>query len=526
MTSDEAFTRIVRGHPWIVAICIALPLLAVVVLQAVKQPAYSSATRVQVTTQLAGSTTEADAASNRAIAIVTSPSVVDQALAGAGMTEDPTTFVANSVQVNRIGVSPIVEVLVTTDNARDSVSIATSLGSQLVDILNQEAQGATQDALNLVDSEISTVQAQRTAVATKLLAVPAGTPAPALTAQLAALDSQLAALNSQRSSLVVQAAAPPLARTIDPATTPQTPNPSGLLSQLGLGLVLGVLLALAAAGLVEALRPKVSAQAAARRLEVPYLGDLGSHAGTPLVPIHRRVAELAQAAGAASVVVTPVGRVTAAQAAAVSYLIASALHTESAKGPSGAAGSRVLVMPLGNGQEGDVRGEPVGESLEWRPVEVAEIGVTTDPRTGFVALASHHTPVSRLRSLQAQIEASGRPLLAVVGVRGHLGESPSTIAPESGVPGRPEPKGPNGVAGPVRTGSPSPERPDADVRERSEVSQARPNTANRTNGAAAPGRPANGTVKPGQPTKPPATTAGQPKPTGTPAGDSPGSRRG
>ncbi len=523
MTSDEAFNRVVRGHPWIIAICIALPLLTVVALQAVKQTTYSSATRVQVTTQLAGSTTEADAASNRAIAVVTSPSVVSQALASAGMTDDPTKFVAQSVQVNRIGVSPIVDVLVTTDNAQDSVKIATSLGSQLVDILNQEAQDASQNALNLVDSEISTVEAQRTAVAAKLLAVPPGTPAPVLTAELAALDSQLAALNSQRSALAVQAAAPPTARTIDPATTPETPNPSGLLPQLGLGLILGVLLALAAAGLVEGLRPRASAQAAANRLGVPYLGDLGSHASTPLVPIHRRVAELARASGATSVVVTPVGRATAAQAAAATHSLAAALQAEIEKGTSEETGSRVLVMPLGSGQDVDGTDEAVGEALEWRPVEVADLGATTDPQSGFVVLTTHRTPVSSLRSIQAQIQASGRPLLAVVGIHGHLAASPSTGTPAGGTPSHLYVREPSRQ--PASPSTPQ-GRPGADARTSNGAGAARSPGAGSTNGAAVRGRSTGIPTKVGQATGPSAATPGQPKPTGAQSGNSQESRRG
>lgn len=513
MTSDEAFTRIVRGHPWIITICIALPLLVVVVLQVGKQPAYGSATRVQVATQLAGSTVEADAASTRAVAVVTSPSVVTQALATAGLTEDPTKFVAQHVVVNRIGVSPIVDVLVTTDNAQNSTKIAASLGSQLVDILNQEAQASSQEALTLVESEISTVQAQRNAVATKLLALPAGTTAPALTAQLASLDSQLAALNTQHNTLAVDAAAPPLARTIDPATTPDAADPTGLVQRLGLGLLLGVLLALAVAGLVESLRPKASSRAAADRLEAPYLGDLGSHASTPLVPIHRRLAELAREAGVTSFVLTPVGRANPAQAAEATHLLASALQAEVEKGTSAVAGNRVLVMPLGDGAETEATDSALDAELEWRPVDTADLGATTDPQSGFVVLVAGRTRVSDLRSVQAQIRASGRPLLAVVGIRGHLRASSSPNPLGAGTPDQPK-VSPPGTRGP---GTPP-------------ASQGRPEMTTPAAGTPSPaGRnhigSTNGTTRAGHATKTSAPSS-QPIPTRGPAGNRQEPRRG
>ena len=510
MTSDEAFTRIVRGHPWIITICIALPLLVVVVLQVGKQPAYGSATRVQVATQLAGSTVEADAASTRAVAVVTSPSVVTQALATAGMTDDPTKFVAQHVVVNRIGVSPIVDVLVTTDNAQSSTKIAASLGSQLVDILNQEAQISSQEALTLVESEISTVQGQRNTVATKLLSIPAGTTAPALTAQLASLDSQLAALNTQHTSLAVAAAAPPLARTIDPATTPAAADPTGLAQRLGLGLLLGVLLALAAAGLVEGLRPKANSRAAADRLGAPYLGDLGSHASTPLVPIHRRLAELARAAGVTSFVLTPVGRANPAQAAEATHLLASALQAEVERGTSGVAGNRVLVMPLGDGPETEATDSALDAELEWRPVDTADLGATTDPQSGFVVLtAGRRTRVSELRSLQAQIQASGRPLLAVVGIRGHLraGSSPRPVGP--GTSDKPKVSPPS--SGTPGTPPSSQGRPEVTTPAAGTPSPAGRNHIGATNGAT------NGTSKAGHASKTSAPSS-QPMPTRGQAG--------
>jgi hypothetical protein len=274
---------------------------------------------------------------------------------------------------------------------------------------------------------------------------------------------------------------------------------------------------------VEALRPKVSAEAAARRLDVPYLGDLGSHAATPLVPIHRRVAELAQAAGATAVVITPVGRATTAQAAAATHILAAALQAEAEKGASEEMGSRVLVMPLGNGHEEDVADEAVGEALEWRPVEVADLGATTDPRSGFVVLTTRSTPVSSLRSTQAQIQASGRPLLAVVGIHGHLAASPSTGALDGGVPGHLSVREPSRQMGNLSTPQ---GRPGAEAPTPNGAGAARSTGAGGANGAGGHGRSTGGSAKAGQASRPSAAAPGQSKPNGVQVGNTQESKRG
>jgi hypothetical protein len=441
VTSSEAFSRIVRGHPWIIGICLALPLLLVGLTQWHRGVDYTSVSRVQVAAELAGSTTEADAASSRATAIVTSPSVVATALGTAGIKADATKFAAEHVAVTRIGVSPVVAVSVTYGSANKAQEVAQSLSTQLVDSLNSDVQTNAQEQRDLINGQIRTAQAQLDRVTSQLLASPHSTQ---FLARQQVLGAQLGALRTERSQLAISATQPPVAKLIDPATSPHTQTPSGLLQQLGLALLFGALLGLAVAGVVESLRPHVPSPAeAARKLAVPHVGDFGSKAKPPLVSPARRLAELARASGVASVVLLPVSPLRDSAAIIAADRLAADSVDDREQDGAAPNGHRVMVVPLDDRHRADRQSVDLGELLRWRPLDADDLAAANDPLAGFVLLVTARTRMADLRQMQDELDGSGRPLLAVLGVRGRL---------EPRAPGTPR-----------ATGSPTaaPSKPDA-----------------------------------------------------------------
>src|SRR5450631_559132 len=127
MTIDEAFHRVVRGHWLLIAICVVLPVAAVLYLGGKQPLTYEAVGRVEIGTTLASSNVEADALSNRALGIVTSPGVVQRALLTGSLKVDPVQFAIDHISIKRIGVSPVIEVVVTQSNPVRAAVIAASL---------------------------------------------------------------------------------------------------------------------------------------------------------------------------------------------------------------------------------------------------------------------------------------------------------------------------------------------------------------------------------------------------------------
>jgi capsular polysaccharide biosynthesis protein len=430
VTSDEAFSRVVRGHPWIIGICLVLPLLVVGLTQLGRGATYASVSRVQVAATLPGSTTEADAASSRATAVVTSPSVVARALAEAGLSGDPTKFATEHVAVTRIGVSPVVAVSVTTASPATAQQVASSLSSQLVAGLNSDAQTNARHALALVNGQIAKAQAARNRVAQHLLVSPTGPQAASNQSQLPGLNDELNALRTERAQLAVAAEQPPVAKLVDPATRPDTTVPSVLLQRLGLALIFGLLLGLGIAALVESLRPRVPSPGdAARRLGVPHVGDLGSAASSALVAPARRLAELARESGVTSVALVPVPPLSRTKAVgAAAQLAADPLGVLNQAGRV-APGHRVLVVPLADSHQGSEQTGRDDEPVRWRPRDADDLDAANDPLAGLVVLVGTRTRASDLRRVEDEVRATGRPLLAVLGIRGRL--EAAAAAPET-----------------------------------------------------------------------------------------------
>jgi len=118
MTIDEAVHRVVRGHWLLIAICLLLPVAAVFYLGSKQPPMYEAVGRLQFGTALASSNVQADAASTRALGIVTSPGVVERALVDGGLDVDPVQFAIDHIDIRRIGVSPVIEVAVSPEEPR------------------------------------------------------------------------------------------------------------------------------------------------------------------------------------------------------------------------------------------------------------------------------------------------------------------------------------------------------------------------------------------------------------------------
>lgn len=276
MTIDEAVHRVVRGHWLLIAICLLLPVTAVLYLGSKQPVMYEAVGRLQFGTALASSNVQADAASTRALGIVTSPSVVERALAEAGLQVDPVQFSSDHIDVRRVGVSPVIEVAVSQESPDRAVVIAKSLTNQLLDFSNAGDRKAETDRVVSLDSTIVTLTKQRDALIPKLATASLGGQL-SLQAQINAIQTTLVDDLRQRSDLIVAAASRSSTVLLDAVRTPTVPLSKGTGQTAALAALLGLIGGLGLAAGLETLRPTLrNPKAISYAVGAPVIGHLAS----------------------------------------------------------------------------------------------------------------------------------------------------------------------------------------------------------------------------------------------------------
>jgi capsular polysaccharide biosynthesis protein len=274
MTIDEAFHRVVRGHRLLIAMCLVLPVAAVFYLGSKQPVMYQAVGRVEIGTTLASSNVEADALSTRALGIVTSPGVVERALATSGLTVDPVQFAIDHIAVNRIGVSPVIDVTVTQENPVRAALIAQSLTNQLLDFANAGGRNATTGRIETLSSTILSLTRQRDGLIPRLAtATPGGVYS--LQAQINAIQTTMADDLRQRSDLVVASASMSSTLLLDAVATPSVPLPQGTNQMAALAALLGLIGGLGIAAVLETLRPTLrNPKAISYAMGAPMIGHV------------------------------------------------------------------------------------------------------------------------------------------------------------------------------------------------------------------------------------------------------------
>ena len=276
MTIDEAVHRVVRGHWLLIAICLLLPVAAVFYLGSKQPVMYEAVGRLQFGTALASSNVQADAASTRALGIVTSPGVVERALVDGGLDVDPVQFAIDHIDIRRIGVSPVIEVAVSQKSPDRAALIAKSLTNQLLDFSNAGDRKAETDRVESLDGTIVTLTRQRDALIPKLATATLGGQR-SLQAQINAIQTTMADDLRQRSDLIVAAASRSSTVLLDAVRTPTAPLSKGTGQTAALAALLGLIGGLGLAAGLETLRPRLrNPKAISYAVGAPVIGHLAS----------------------------------------------------------------------------------------------------------------------------------------------------------------------------------------------------------------------------------------------------------
>ncbi|NUO90679.1 MAG: hypothetical protein HOQ18_07625 [Dermatophilaceae bacterium] len=370
MTIDDAFGRVIRGHWLVILLCIVAPYAAVSYLSRGEPDVYEAVARVQMGTELAASNVQADATSQRVLGIATSPGVVRSALDKARLREDPNDFAVHYIDVRRVGVSPVMEIVVTDTNPARAATIARSITADVIKVSNVGDQPTSNQRRQAVQNQLDTLARQRSRLAARLSNVdPKGGTALAIQAQLTSLTTAQAELERQMSDLNLAAPSPSHAVLLDPVRVPSVALPRQDTQRAALAGLVGALVGGGLAAGLEALRPRLrSGRSIARALEMPHVGhlprlDLSRRTTNAAGPVADRLALLARRYDASDVLAVLVKPRDEASARPVAAL----LGPDPQKGPH-----RVPCSVVGRGWV-DPGDSPVVAVLSPRHVRVRDL---------------------------------------------------------------------------------------------------------------------------------------------------------
>ena len=258
MELEEAFRRIVGQH-WRLIVCFTVVGVAVTLFVHLQSnPTYTASARLVLDTPDPKSRTEAGAIADTAEAIATSPAQVQAALARIGVQRDALNVANHGVTVRPLGTSGVLQLSVKDRDAKAAAAIANSLAVQVIHARLGVSSGALQRALATISKQIDDLGGGTSSVDVQ----------------------QRSALEAERANLLSNAAFRPKPTVISPATTPRHADSSRWVPDLALGAILGLILGVGIAGLLELIRPTlVGDDALTRELGVPLLGRLHSDPG-------------------------------------------------------------------------------------------------------------------------------------------------------------------------------------------------------------------------------------------------------
>jgi len=292
MTIEEMFRRIVRAHLGIILVCVLVP-VAVAAALAMNRPDPTIASlRLQVVSGAPKSATEAEGMSSRVLALATTPSLLQPALMAADGYRDPAKVAATQVAAQRLGESSIVELSITDDDPIAAAKIVAALATRVALFMNEGDRSTFQDSAAKLDDQITAATAQRDKLVSQLRGIADVTARADLGAQIQSMNQLLSQLSSQRATLAVDNANRD--RVVLVGNKPDIRQvQSSMLPQLALALLLGLVLGLTAATVLETMRPRVNGiRALARMLQAPVLGkateDLGSLRNTMALAARRQ----------------------------------------------------------------------------------------------------------------------------------------------------------------------------------------------------------------------------------------------
>jgi capsular polysaccharide biosynthesis protein len=423
---NEVAARLLRRYWLLLLTAVVVPTVAMGVLVSRQHPTYTAHARILASATIPRAQAEAAAVVSQVQAIATGRDLVAAALDDARIARD-TDQVLENVRVTGLGSSALVDLGYTDRDPEYARLVTVALAKAVIAKLDAVRIGGLPEVLKSVDDQLTELAAKRAPIAAEAQANPKD---PVAQNRLAGIDRLISDLSGDRNRLSEEAASVGHTSIVANATRPQHADSRGLPAKLCLAAVVGLALGLVAAGANETVRPAVSgASRVGRLLDVPMLGAIRPDP-VALADVGRRIRLAARRAGVSTVVLVRATRATPAPEL-VDRVEAAALR------PGQVAGR--LAIPIDNRDPGFDAGPRAGSgSTEAHQVAVLTMTENSgrpprlhrvcaldelDPsaeaeRIGVVVLAGVRTRLASIESVRDLLNASGWPLLGVLGDAG------------------------------------------------------------------------------------------------------------
>jgi capsular polysaccharide biosynthesis protein len=294
MELNDAFQRIFRQHLLVILLIVAVCATGAAVLGLGEKPSYTASTRLVLDTQDPQSSTGSTVIGDTAKAIATSPVEVAAALSQAHIADRNPTEVAKQVSVSPLGTSGVLQLSVTDSKpayaralanalAQEVIQTRSTVNTRRIDQISADLDGR----IRVLNQRIAGADAAVDQFNRQLAAGQTGTAAARLRAQIDSESrlrdfdaEQRGVLVSERLGLLSTDALRPQASVISQATLPRHADASRRVPDLMLGLLLGLILGIGAAALIETFKPTLhGADMLAREFGTSYLGTIPANAG-------------------------------------------------------------------------------------------------------------------------------------------------------------------------------------------------------------------------------------------------------
>jgi capsular polysaccharide biosynthesis protein len=275
MELQDAVRRILGRHWRLILICVLLGAAIAVVAHRDDVATYTATTRFVIDAEDPTSQTESAAVADTAKAIATSPSQVEAALDELGLSgRDPVEIGKKRVSLRPLGTSGVLQLSITDPSREAAVALADELATGVIAKRLEVKRGHLRQTVRRLDRRI---QQLTTRISDLRLA------GGEHISEADLLVQRRSIFETQQLNLLATDALAAKPSILSPATLPEHADPSALIPDLVLAALLGAIVGIGIAALLETLWPTlIGGEALAREFDTPLLGELSGGPGRAL----------------------------------------------------------------------------------------------------------------------------------------------------------------------------------------------------------------------------------------------------
>ena len=275
MELGEVIGRIFGRHKKLIAALILAGLLAGLAIHLDDAPQYSASARLVLDTSDPEDQAQSGVIADTTRAIASGPSLIRNALEKIGVRRDATELAKRHVRVQALGSSGVMQLSVTDSDPKVAVALANAIAAAVIRTRLQVTAGQAATVVRSLDQQLTRLQQEISDLDARIDQAGGAAGSGQLVRRREAIAQRMSQMESERASVETTRALRPRAAVLDPASPPAQQLPGRRLPDLVLGGLLGLLLGVGAAALVESLRPTlVGRTAIARGTEAPVLAEL------------------------------------------------------------------------------------------------------------------------------------------------------------------------------------------------------------------------------------------------------------